>query len=117
MFIIIAVAVMVHLTPRDVLRRQDYLDFMQSFPQTTQHILVAESMAKGIPIMKKSAMLHTKLHFLDPIAFQPLHHSIEEQYDDPFPSNTTPGINMLKYCLRPVAKRGYMHGTFSYTTL
>lgn len=101
------VAVIVHLAPRNILRKPKYLDFIGAFSQSTKHILASESVSEGIPIMKKSAMLHTKLQFLDPIMFQPLHHCMEEMFDDPFPENCRAGKNMLKYCLRPVVKTGF----------
>lgn len=101
------VAVLIHLAPRDVLRKPKYLEFIRSFPESTQHILVSESNSDGTPIMKKSAMLHAKLQYLDPVVFQPLHHSMEESLDNSFPENCRTGRNMLKYCLRPVAKTGF----------
>lgn len=108
------VAVVVHLTSREVLRAPKYVQFIQSFPDPTQHILVSESMTEKTPIMKKSAILHAKLHYLDPTAFQALHHGLgnEQQSlaDVPsgdLPGNCRTGTNMLKYLLRPVAKRGF----------
>ncbi len=101
------VAVVVHLAPRDILRTPKYLEFIGSFPSSTKHVLVSESSSDGTPIMKKSAMLHAKLQYLDPVLFQPLHHCMEESLSNPFPSNCRPGRNMIKYCLRPVAKTGF----------
>lgn len=101
------VAVIVHLAPRDVLRKPQYIHFIGSFPESTQHILVSESSHDGTPVMRKSAMLHAKLQYLDPVLFQPLHHCMEEPLQDSFPGNCRPGRNMLKYCLRPVAKTGF----------
>jgi ribonuclease Z len=108
------VAVVIHLTSRDVLRAPKYVQFIRSFPDPAQHILVSESMTEKTPIMKKSALLHAKLSFLDPEAFQALHHGLgneqESLVDAPpmeFPGNCRKGTNMLKYLLRPVAKRGF----------
>lgn len=107
------VAVVVHLTSRDVLRDSKYVEFIESFPDPTQHMLVSESMVDKAPIMRKSAMLHAKLQYLDPDAFQPLHHGLGDesvfvkQSPVTFPENCRTGSNMLKYTLRPVAKRGF----------
>jgi ribonuclease Z len=102
------------LTSRDVLRAPKYIEFIKTFPEPTQHIMVSESMNDKTPIMKKSAMLHAKLQYLDPQAFQPLHHGLgNEQGTDAgvtpveFPANSRTGTNMIKYQLRPVAKRGF----------
>lgn len=102
------VAVVVHLASREILRKPAYLEFINSFPSSSQHILVSESQTSKVPVMRKSAMLHTKLHFLDPIAFKPLHNCIQESLEYPFKDNCSPGNNMLKYCLRPVAKTGFV---------
>ena len=109
------VAVVVHLTSRDVLRAPQYVEFIRSFPDPTQHMLISESMTEKTPIMKKSAMLHAKLSYLDPEAFQALHHGLGNEQEDlagaptvDFPGNCRTGTNMLKYVLRPVAKRGFL---------
>ena len=105
-----AVAVVVHLSPRDVLRKQEYLNFMAAFPASTQHILVSESENDDIPVMQKSAILHSKLNMLDPILFPKLNHSLEEMPKLEFLENWRVGTNMLKYALRPIAKKGYNQG-------
>ena len=108
------VAVVVHLASRDVLRDPAYLSFIELFPEPTQHVLVSESMVDKAPIMRKSAVLHAKLQYLDPVAFQSLHHGLGDEEDGgsgksrvAFPANCRTGSNMLKYMLRPVAKRGF----------
>jgi ribonuclease Z len=103
------VALVVHLAAGDILRHQKYVDFVRSFPEPAQHILVSESMDDKTPIMKKSAMLHSKLQYLDPLAFRPLHHGLKEAGVAPgaFPDNCRAGNNMLKFVLRPVAKVGF----------
>lgn len=109
-----AVATIVHLTPRDILRHPKYKQFISWFPDPTQHILVTESSTVKNPVMKKSSILHTKLHLLDPALFPALHNYIEEPYEYDFQENCRPGKNMLKYRLRPVVKRGFDEGKHEY---
>lgn len=104
------VAVVVHLTPRDVLRHPKYQNFISSFQKSTNHLLVAESRSDKVPVMKKSTILHSKLNAIDSQIFSPLHHYMEETFEYNFPENCKPGNNMLKYCLRPVAKAGFNEG-------
>ena len=105
-----AVACIVHLSPRSVIELPAYQNFMKSFGNGPQHILVAESEGSKVPIMKKSAALQVKLNALDPEIF-----SLPPEADPgapevaaskSLPDNCVVGKNMIKFHLRPVAKRG-----------
>ncbi len=101
-----------HLTPRSVLHLPAYKAFIESFGEGPQHILVAESEGSKIPIMKKTAALQVKLNALDPDVFSlppeadPSTPAPAAVADGPLPANSVVGTNMLRYYLRPVAKRG-----------
>lgn len=102
-----AVACVVHLTPRSVLAEPAYQSFIASFGSEAQHILVAESESSPVPVMKKSAILQAKLNALDPDLFPvPLEARDSATNRPQLPPNCMVGDNMLKYNLRPVAKRG-----------
>ncbi|KAH7618880.1 putative tRNAse Z TRZ4, mitochondrial [Nannochloris sp. 'desiccata'] len=112
------VACIVHLTPRAVLHLPAYKAFIKSFGEGPQHILVAESEGSKIPIMKKSAALQVKLNALDSDVFSlpPEADSSSTPAPAPaaaaekahaLPANSVVGTNMLRYYLRPVAKRGF----------
>lgn len=109
------VACIVHLTPRSVLHLPAYKTFIESFGEGPQHILVAESEGSKIPIMKKSAALQVKLNALDSDVFSlpPEADSFSTPTPTPedkaqaLPANSVVGTNMLRYYLRPVAKRGF----------
>ena len=86
------------------------MDFIATFPTSTQHILVSESENDDIPVMQKSAILHSKLNMLYPILFPKLNHSLEEMPKLDFLENWRVGTNMLKYALRPITKKGFNQG-------
>lgn len=104
----VAVACVVHLTPRLVTRVPDYVGFIQSFGDHVHHIMVAESQESKIPIMKKSTELQVKLAALDPDLFALPQEApaIEGTAAPALPANCVVGENLLRFRLRPVAKRG-----------
>ena len=53
----LAVATVVHLSPLEVVRLPAYRQWLQSFAPGAQHILVAESVSSGVPVMRKSALV------------------------------------------------------------
>ena len=109
-----------HLTPRNVLATPAYRLFIESFgigDTRPQHILVAESEGSKIPIMKKSAVLQVKLNMLDDEMFTLPPEADQQPPTDadaaaavtttsPLPANCIAGKNMVRFNLRPVAKRG-----------
>lgn len=50
-------AVVVHLSPLDVVRLPAYRDWLASFGAGATHILVAESISSPAPVMRKSTVL------------------------------------------------------------
>lgn len=104
-----------HFTPKPLLDHPEYRSFIDSFPGSVQHILVAESQGMKVPILKKSAEIQVRLNALDPSIF-PL--PPEAQAENTVcgannlseKQNCVVGENMLRYFLRPIAKRGYDRG-------
>eukprot|EP00887_Chlorella_sp_A99_P006161 scaffold3.g6161.t1 len=101
------VAAVVHLSPREVLQLPEYKQWLGTFRPEASHILVAESIASGVPIQRRAAALQAKLNVIDAGLFS-LHSTLgeEEAAAAPLPEGCTAGRNMLRYHLRPVGKQG-----------
>lgn len=52
-----AVATVVHLSPLEMVRLPAYRAWLASFGDQATHILVAESQASPVPVMRKSAVV------------------------------------------------------------
>ncbi|KAL4458182.1 hypothetical protein ABPG75_013047 [Micractinium tetrahymenae] len=101
------VAVVVHLSPLEVVRLPAYRDWLASFGPGATHLLVAESLSSPAPVMRKSAVLQAKLNALDPALFPLCDASATGAAGAAqLPANCVVGANMLRYHLRPVAKKG-----------
>lgn len=111
--ILFAVACVVHLTPKDVINLPEYQAFLESFDDKTQHILVAKSIDSTIPVMFKSTALQARLNALDSDLFPPGDAIHRYQQNGTASSvlvdrkNCHVGRNMLKYNIRPLAKKGF----------
>lgn len=108
----VKVACIIHLAPRSVIELPAYQEFIKLFGDGPQHILVAESEGSKIPIMKKSSALQVKLNALDPEMFAlppEADPAVPEPAASKLPANCIVGKNMLRFHLRPVAKRGIDH--------
>lgn len=120
-----AVACVVHLAPREVLALPEYRHWTGSFHAQATHFLVAESQGSAVPIMDKSTHLHARLSQIDEelFSFPPgvlaastaaaAARAEAAAGADP-PRDAEGGVltgdNMLRYWLRPVAKRGVDRG-------
>lgn len=103
------------MTPEEVASHPEYKKFLESFGDKVQHIIVAKSIDSLVPIMYKSTALQARLNAIDPNLFPPgdaLHNyrgatsaSVQKTIFDM--ENCHVGKNMLKYQLRPLAKRGF----------
>lgn len=86
-----------------------YRQWMESFGADVTHLAAAaQGAAAGGPVLRKSAMLQAKLNALDPGLFPlaPVDAESAEPAAPALPANCQIGTNMLRFHLRPVAKRG-----------
>ena len=100
----------VHLAPAEVVRAPAYAAWAASFPPTATHVLAALAPRRGLPVMRSAAAMQAKLHALAPTVF-PLQRTLTDaEAEEPalpdFGGAVVPGRDMLRFHLRPVAKRG-----------
>ena len=102
-----AVACVVHLTPGPVARKPEYVRWVAGFGDGMVHLLAAEPAGRGAPVMRASATLQAKLNVLAPTFFplQPAE-AVATGGGDTLPHGCVAGTNMLRFQLRPLAKRG-----------
>ncbi|BDA45073.1 probable zinc phosphodiesterase ELAC protein 2 [Coccomyxa sp. Obi] len=95
------VTCVVHLTPAEVLRLPEYMEWMSCFGPTARHIIVAAAQSAGpVAILESSAVLQARLNALLPHIF-PLPPPEALQQLPQLHPNMTPGSNLLRFHLRP----------------
>ncbi|KAK2075685.1 hypothetical protein QBZ16_001793 [Prototheca wickerhamii] len=100
----------VHLAPAEVVRAPAYAAWAAGFPPTATHVLAALAPRRGLPVMRSAAAMQVKLHALAPTVF-PLQRTLTDaEAEEPalpeFGGAVVSGRDMLRFHLRPVAKRG-----------
>lgn len=102
------VACLVHLAERSVTRLPAYRAWMGRFPPSATHVLVGESQGRGVPTLKGFGTLQAKLNALDPLLFPLMHlrDAAGGEAADDVGKGCVIGSNMLRYHLRPLAKKG-----------
>ena len=107
--VLCAVACVVHMTPGPIARNPEYVSWMSGFGGDVTHVLAAEPAAPGAPVMRASATLQAKLNALAPTFF-PLQSAeavtAASGSSADLPPGCVAGANMLRFQLRPLAKRG-----------
>ncbi|KAL6768056.1 hypothetical protein ACKKBF_B37600 [Auxenochlorella protothecoides x Auxenochlorella symbiontica] len=104
------VACIVHLTPAGVLALPEYQAWAARFDPGASHILASAAGKAGQPVMRAAAGVQAKLNALDATVF-PLQQSLlpsdgaGSERAIPLPGGVA-GDNLLRFNLRPVAKRG-----------
>ncbi|RMZ53860.1 hypothetical protein APUTEX25_005606, partial [Auxenochlorella protothecoides] len=109
------VACIVHLTPAGVLALPEYQAWAARFDPGASHILASAAGKAGQPVMRAAAGVQAKLNALDATVF-PLQQSLlpsdgaGSERAIPLPGMSShcgvAGDNLLRFNLRPVAKRG-----------
>uniref|UniRef100_A0A8C6UDR1 Zinc phosphodiesterase ELAC protein 2 n=1 Tax=Neogobius melanostomus TaxID=47308 RepID=A0A8C6UDR1_9GOBI len=90
-------ALVVHLTPESVLSSERYQRWMESFPSSTEHLILNEH-ARTVHNIR-SYKLQAQLHMVHPEVFPPLRH-----YREPQAALHVPNVRaecLLKFQLRP----------------
>lgn len=101
------VAMIVHMSPPDVINHKQYRKWAESFSASTKHLILNEKMCPAEFALRRYLKVHVPLHLMNPSVYHPL---VEET-----PSTLTPaliqptdsvvyGQSLLKYQLKPAQK-------------
>lgn len=102
--------VMIHLGPADVVSSNLYASWVGRFPKGTDHIFVNLETCQSSAVLRKSAVVQTKLNFVDDHIFP-----LPAVLSSPSPLNSSTyweregfvlGKDLLKYWLKPVGRKG-----------
>lgn len=97
-------AVVVHLTPFEVATSVGYVNWMAKFSSQTQHIFVNEKATHASAIMRKAAVIQTKLNLVDGGYFPlPKMETVHQEWRQ---EGIVSGKDLLRYHLKPLGKKG-----------
>lgn len=97
--------VIVHLTPYEIVKEKRYMEWMIRFGKKAEHIFVNERSANATAIMLQATRLQCKLNLIDDRYF-PLPRNASSATNAWHPEGSIPGKDLLKYILKPIAKKG-----------
>lgn len=108
--------VVMHLTPKSLLTTPEYASFLAAWPPSTEHIVVNHENSEEQVIFASSERLRQEMHQALP-EFFPIQRKTKTENNKESMDNggghggtsVAPGVNLLKFHLRPLSKYGPDH--------